>query len=66
MEQLSTDDLRRRQPAALRRVIAGESLDLTTYGASIGVCVVPASEMERLALLDAKRLAQLSIAEASE
>ena len=52
MEQLSTDDLRRRQPETLRRVIAGDSFELTTYGATIGACVVPATVVARLAKLE--------------
>lgn len=45
MEQMSSDRLRRELAEAIRRVIAGQRIELTSYGKSLGVALVPLADL---------------------
>ena len=46
MERISTDLVRRQFAEMVRRVLAGDRIQLTSYGKPIGVCVVPLEDAE--------------------
>ncbi len=56
MEQISTDEVRRQFAVMVRRVLAGDRIQLTLYGKPIGVCVVPLADAEIAAMVNASWL----------